>query len=84
MKKQKQLPKLKGFTYSHDWDFYGYQPFDGRKDCWYIEGRDGSMLIGDGLPRTEAEAKAYCRCANIAHGHAMDVAVEAFKESMGI
>jgi hypothetical protein len=63
-----------GYTYvGHD-DFYGYIPYyfdkDGKPTCYYIESRDGTMLIGDGLPSTEEQAKAYCRCANIAHRHA--------------
>lgn len=64
-----KLPKREGFTYSWDDDFYGYQLMDGGQ-CYYIEGRDGDMLIGDQLPSTLAEAKIYCRCANMAYNHA--------------
>jgi hypothetical protein len=79
---KKKLPKLKGFKYNNECDFYGYQPLDGDTSCWYMEGRDESMLVGSSLPRTEEEAKLCCRCANIAHDHAMELAVQAFRDSM--
>jgi hypothetical protein len=64
-----------GYEYRFD-GFYGYQPMDHDKDgnvtCWYIEGKDGEMLIGDRLPSTEEEAIQYCRIANIAYRHGLE------------
>ncbi len=66
------------FTYNHSNDFYGYQPYG--KDCWYIEGRNGKMLIGDRLPSTERQAQEYCRIANIAYEEALKNTVAAFTD----
>ncbi len=68
------------FTYNHSNDFYGYQPYG--KDCWYIEGRNGSMLLGSGLPSTEVQAREYCRIANIAYKEALKNTAAAFTESI--
>ena len=78
------LPKLEGYVYTYPWDFYGYQRLHGRADSkyFYIEGRDGSMLLGDGLPASEEEAKAYCRCANIAYRQGLDDFRKALDESL--
>ena len=48
-------------------DFYRYSPYG--YNCYVIEGRDGSLLIGDQLPTSEQEARLLCRCANIAYKH---------------
>jgi hypothetical protein len=67
------------FTYCHANDFYGYQPYG--KDCWYIEGRNGAMLIGSGLPSTEEQAQEYCRIANIAYEEAVKNTVVKFTQA---
>lgn len=75
---EEERPSYKYTSYD---DFYGYKLLDDDKpNCWYIEGRDGRMLIGDGLPSTEAEAKEYCRCANIAHRHAVQKMKEKYEQ----
>jgi hypothetical protein len=53
--------------YANDEAFWGYEDLG---TGYYIEGRDGSMLIGDQLPKTEAEARLLCRVANRADQHA--------------
>jgi hypothetical protein len=62
-------------------DYYKYEPMDGRTDCFIIEGQEGDLLIGDGLPRTEEEAKQYVRCANIAFNRAVELMVEAIQKT---
>lgn len=84
MPRRKMLAEQPGFKYTGHDDFYGYQRLDKRDpaSCYYIEGRDGSMLLGDGLPMTEEDAKKYCRCANIAYEQGLENFEKALKEAM--
>ncbi len=51
-------------TFEHD-NYYGYRLF--YENCYYIESKNGEMLIGSGLPSTEKEAREYCRITSIAY-----------------